>query len=423
FSDTTTIRATTVTKESEIVYTDISANQPTNYLFGKVDSPIFGIAESSIYSEIRMISGFNSSSQGSIFDSLAVATFDSLVLSLEYDSVRTYGDTLLPQSLEIFRLSENMDNDATYYSDQDFTTFATPIGSISNFLPHPKQPYDLIEPKDVSEFDTTSVRTLRIPLDPALGMEIMNYDSTTFANSENFLTMFNGIKIVPNSSNETLLGFTLNSVQTYMKLYYQLNGESKSIRFVIDGLSTKFNHFDHDYTGSLAESYIDDSLQGENLIFSQGMSGLRTKIEFPYIQNLGDVAINKAELELIHAFDVPMNDTELYEEPVRLVLSYENEDGETKYITDFNAALSVGDLSYFGGDQTEEDDNGTYIKKYRMNLSSYIQDVIENSDGDLTNDAIYVDVYLKNQFANWGVFYGTQHPQYRAKLNLTYTPY
>ncbi len=423
YTDTITIEATTITQESEIVYTEVTANQPVNYLFGKLDSPIFGTAESSIYTEIRMISGFNSSSQEAIFDSLAFATFDSLILSLEYDSVRTYGDTLLPQSLEVFRLSESMDNNATYYSDQDFMTFATPIGSVSGFLPRPRQQYELVEPRGMSDTDTTLVRTLRVPLDPALGMELLNFDSTTFANSENFLTAFQGIKIVPGAGNQTMLGFALNSTQTYMKLYYKLNGESRSIRFVVDALSTKFNHFDHDYTGSFVEPYIDDAVQGEDLIFTQGMSGVRTSIAFPYIQDLGDVAVNNAELELTYAFDVPMNDTTLYNAPVRLVLSYEDEDGDTKYITDFNAALSSGDLSSFGGVQADEDDNGVYIKKYRMNLSSYIQDIIDNADGDLTNDAIYIDVYLKNQYANWAVLYGTQHPQYRVRLNLAYTRY
>ncbi len=423
YTDTVTIEATTITQESEIVYTDVVANQPSNYLFGKLDSPIFGTAESSIYTEIRMISGFNSSSQEVIFDSLAFATFDSLVLSLEYDDFRIYGDTLLPQSLEVFRLSEGMDNDATYYSDQDFATFTTPIGSISGFLPTPTQQYELVEPRGISDFDTTLVRTLRVPLDPSLAMELMNYDSTTFANSENFLTAFQGIKIVPGVGNQAMLGFALNSTQTYIKLYYQLNGVPRSLRFVVDAFSTKFNHFNHDYTGSFVEPYIDDASQGEDLIFTQGMSGVRTKVEFPYIQDLGDVSVNNAELELTFASDVPMNDTSLYDLPSRLVLSYIDENGDTKYITDANAALSTGDLSSFGGSQSEEDDNGTYIIKYRMNLSAYIQDIIDNSDGDLTNDAMYIDVYLKNQYANWVVLYGTQHPQYRAKLNLAYTRY
>lgn len=422
FTDTITVTTLTTAQDSIFTYTNNIASQPGSYLCGNINEPVFGSYKASIYLDFLL----NSTSvvAGDRFEG---TTFDSLVLSLAYDSLRTYGDTLIPQTLEVYRLTELMDNDVEYYySNQSFTTESTPIGTKADFLPMPTSKVTSI----VSDDTTIYAPHIRIPLSEDLATELMGYDSLTYANAENFQDAFNGVKIASTVDNANILGLNLQSALSYMRLYYKKDTTQFTFTYTIEGLSVKYNEFEHDYAGSVIEPFIGNQEMSDSLVFCQGMSGTNVKIDFPYIHTLEDVIVNKADLEFTMAY-IPGDDTVSYDPPVRVVLAYLSDDGNYYFIDDVSTAAATGDINAFGGSPTEVDDNGVFVQKYKMNISNYLQDIIDctNADGLETacldntaiDNSLYMQIYLKNQYASRGVMYGAGHSQYPVKLNLIYT--
>lgn len=422
FTDTITVSTLNTKQESIFTYTNNIANQSGSYLCGNIDEPVFGSYKASMYIDFLL----NSTSvvAGNRFED---AIFDSLVLSLAYDSLRTYGDTLIPQTLEVERLLEPMDGDVEYYySDQSFMTDPTPIGVYPDFIPQPTTRITTI----IEDDTTVSSPHIRIPLSQDMGMELMGYDSLTYANSENFQAAFNGVKVRSTVDNANILGFNLQSALSYMRLYYTIDDAQFTFTYTIEGLSVKYNEFEHDYTGSVIEPFIDNEEMSDSLVFAQGMSGTNVKIDFPHIHTLEDIIVNKADLEFTMAY-LPGDDTINYSPPVRVVLAYLSDDGNYYFIDDVTAAIGTGGLNAFGGNPITVDEDGVFVQKYKMNISNYLQDIVDCTDSEgfqtncfsnnAVNNSLYMQIYLKNQYASRGVIYGAGHSKYPAKLDLIYT--
>ncbi len=409
FTDSITVRTLSTTQDSVFTFSSDISIQHKNYLLGHVDNPIFGTAHASIYADFGLTLTSSFSTLSFLADDTAV--FDSLVLSIAYDSLRTYGDTLLPQNMMIYRLSEEIDNTVNHYSNESFSHFPTPIAT-QTIIHQPTTEYKIN--------DTTFVTPhLRIHLDDALGLELMNQDSAVYSNNDNFQSIFKGIKIDTDDINSNFVGFNLASAYTFMKLYYTVDDTTHlEYTYQIGDLSVKYNEFNHDYSGSISEPFINNQANSDSLVFVQGMSGLNVKVDFPHIQDLTNIIVNKAEVEFTFAH-LDGDDISNYYIPDNLVLNYLEDDGNYYFITDVTNAVAIGSVGdYFGGEPTMVEDNGQMLYKYRMNVSNYLQDII---DGNLDNNSIYLQIYLKNQYATRGVFYGGGHSQHPVKLYLTYT--
>ncbi len=411
FTDTVEVRTLTTLQDSIFTYTQVVANQPSTYLCGYLDDPIFGKSKADLY--FNFIPSTNSTLSNIDFTD---ATFDSLVLSLGYNDFVTYGDTLLPQNLRVFRLAEEMPFDVDfYYSDDNFEVMEPAIGEKLDFLPMPTTAYVVN--------DSVSVNPrITIPLSSDLGMELMPTDTmlarVLYENTASFQAQFKGLKISPDENNSNILGFNWKSSLTYLRLYYTQNEVAKSFTYNVENLSTKFNEFNHDPSGSVSETFINDPVLSDSLVFVQGMSGYNVKVDFPDIQNLGNVVVNKAELEITFA-DLLEDDTTVYSHPDRLVLTALNSDGNYYVIEDVANAIILQDIDLYGGTPAREESGNQTLIKYRLGISNYLQNIIDDNLGG--DNSVYIQVYLKNQLAQRGVFYGAGHSQYPLKLNLTYT--
>ncbi len=414
FTDTVTINAVTIPQDSIFTYTRIVANQPNSYLCGYLDDPLFGKSQATIYFDLGPV--LNSSLVDLDFSQ---AVFDSLVLSLSYNPLLTYGDTLKPQNLRVYRVSEEMYyNEEYYYSNHEFECFPTPIGEKLSFLPQPNTVISEISTED------TLVKSphIRIMLDPDLATELMPVDvaeaEALYENDQTFREVFRGIKIESDASGSNILGFNLRYVLSYMRIYYTVDEEQKTFTLQAQDPGVKFNHFDHDYSGSIVEGFINNEEASDSLVFAQGMSGTNIKVDFPYIKDIQNVVVNKAELELTFA-DLMEDDTSTYDHPARIVLTRLDEDGNLVFIEDVSDALSLGSINLYGGTELLGEENGLTLRKYKLNISNHLQDIIDNRLGG--NDSVYIQVYLKNQYAYRGVFFGPGHSRFPLKLNLAYT--
>src|SRR5690606_10874034 len=272
---------TSLVKEDSI-RTDVSSLN----LLGLFNDPVFGLSSASFFTQVTL-NGLN-------VDFGTGAVLDSAVLTMAYSNL--YGDTASPMSINVFEVTQQMSPDDAYYSNQKLTYNSTPIVS-TTFTPK------LNDSVYVTFDSTNKAPHLRINLGNTFGNKIIAESSTAnLANNSSFTQFFKGFYITTTDSVQntslapgqgSIVYFNMNSSLSTLTLYYN---DSSKYEFLINAESAKFNRFDHNYTGTDVEA----QLQGggdTSVSYIQTMSGVKTKLEIPYLKNLidaGDVVINKA---------------------------------------------------------------------------------------------------------------------------------
>ena len=371
FSDTSTLITFTVREDS------IQSDERGLNLLGSYDDPVFGKTFASIYTQFVLPS--NNVNFGNGY------TPDSLIMTLAFSDY--YGDLSSQQTLQVFQLSENIYVDSSYYSTRDFTYNSTDLTPNVKISPQNGDSVVIVKLNDVLFTSSDSV----------------------FADNNAFLSFFKGLYIttVTTTPGSAILYFDLLSALTKLTLYYN---DSLSFDFVIDDNSARINHFDHDYLGK--SIFPSDSIFGEDIVYVQAMSGVKTKILFPYLKNWvasQKIAVNKAELVL----SVEGGTDGTYKTPEKLfLLGIIDSIGKTFGITD----LLEGE-SYFGGIYN------SINKEYRFNIARHVQEILK---GSKTNDGLYLIILNLESSgsavsANRVVLKGGGNSTAKMKLNLTYT--
>jgi hypothetical protein len=284
YTDSSTIVSTTIREDT------LRSDELSRIVIGSIKDADFGLTNASYFGQILLSSTPNLIADSSVAGGWAA---DSLVLSLAYSG--SYGDTAMPQHIHVYRLTEDMHVDSTYYSNKTFQTDGVDLAT---------QPSYQILPNTVLTVgtDTAAAPQLRIRLNDALRDEIFSRNSQTeFANNDNWLAYFKGIQIMvdPVASNGgALVYFNPTSASTRMTLYYHEGTESKTYSFTLAG-GARTGQTSHDFTGSSVEQQINDSTLQSDYNYIQSLAGLKTRISFPYLKHFldsGSILINKAEL-------------------------------------------------------------------------------------------------------------------------------
>ncbi len=417
FNDTLSIVSGTVRGDSVRAYSPFVSEQLINYRFGRFADPVFGMTEVAIYAQPRL---------ERIKPDFEGAELDSIVLVLPYDSAGIYGRVDDPFGLEVFRVTEDMPRESEYFSNQSFQTEAMPLGAV-DFEPS----FDSLEVVRWSNgnADTISFRHLRVPLDPALGEELLSYDTLITADDTTFLEQFKGIHIRPTQSTFGLLSFNLlTSVEGGVVLYYRdSDGEANQFRFQFTALSTRLNTYEHDYTGSRVEPVLEAPADNDSLFFVQGLAGVNGRLEIPALNTLEGVIVNNAELE-ITAADLEEDNPLVFERVQQLLLYVDVGEDGLQPITDLGIVVSRGvSVPGFFGGAPEDPGNGAPVI-YRFNITAHLQRMI---DGENSNVLYLLAGKFTNELTNvvpfkaanpWrSVLYGGNHPQYPVRLKVAYT--
>ncbi len=405
FDDTLRLTATTIV--SDTVQTYSPQSQLRTYLLGNMVDPIFGNAQAELYLQPRL------SFLSPDFTSTVV---DSLVLVLPYDTTGFYGKTEEMFTVDVFELTEDMDREATYFSDANFMADMMPIGS-QTFTPiHP----DTLEIVNYSGglSDTINVlNQLRINLDPLLGTRLIRLDSAAYANDSLFVDAFKGLYIKTSSSNEGMLAFDLfEDAFAGIFVYYTKNDTVPfQYQYQINPFSAKVVNFQKDISGTPVQDAINAADLESEYVYIQGMTGTDAQLELPDLSFLQNAIINKAELEVTVA-TLGQDKPEFFTPSPQLVLSKLSDDGDKELIEDISLVTLRGlELSRaFGGDP-EEGENGQPTT-YKMNISAHLQDVINGTEGN----TLFISVFPKPQDPTRTVLYGT-HPEFGIKLKIAYT--
>ncbi|MCS6928606.1 MAG: DUF4270 domain-containing protein [Saprospiraceae bacterium] len=407
YTDTLTLRFS-VEREDSTETSDRSSTSPY-LLCGQIYDPCFGRSTAAVYTLFRL---------GSFGPRFQNALIDSAVLFLRYAAEGFYGDTLISQTIRVHRVAagHTLRWNRVYYSNQALPVDEL-LGEALNVRPQPRT--------NVPLFDTTQRGPyLRIPISTAFGQEILNSDSLVLTSDTLFWELIRGIRITatPDADPGAILAFDLNNLDfSFLRLYYKYANDTLTTSRVFDfpffGVN-KFNSFEHDYTGSLAENYV--GKPAHDLAFVQGMGGLRVKIEVPYAHLLDRIAVNKAELELTIAHPLGVKAT--FPPVKQMTLSELVGDTLRSFIPDVTYSLNIfNDFSRFGGTPKIVEANGQLVERYRLVLTQRLQAMVDNASGDLKAQTLYLSAFPQSRTANRVVLYGPKSAVFPAKLTVKYT--
>jgi len=395
-TDTTTIVAYSQLEDT------IRTDEPARALFGSLKDPVFGTTKAGFYTQTRL------STNGHNFGE--DPQLDSLVLQLAYDGY--YGDTNTLQTMRVYELLDDIFIDSAYFSASERNVSELDYANFS-FTPAPRTPF-------VSGDDTLSpaIRIRLSDVSTALGEKILNASETDLESADDFKAYFKGLYVMAESvgSDGAILYFNLTTNLSRLTIYYN-NETDDSLRydFFITSSEARYNFFDHNNYADADPAFQNqvlnnDTLAGRNLLYTQAMAGVKTKIHFPNLKNLSSdgkqIVINEAKLLFRSTEDT------LLTPPSQMALVKDKGDGTYAVLPD-----QLEGEAFFGG-KFKSSVNG-----YEFRLTRYVQDLLLNPDA--TDDyGLYFFVLGASAKADRWVFNGTQPESdtlQRFKLQLVYS--
>lgn len=413
YQDTVSLVTKTVLVDS--IQSDEAAISGGSGLLGKYIDPIFGTAYSAIYTQVRL------ATNNPPFGTSPIC--DSIVLSMDYSGT-FYGKTeMKPQTVNVYEVTEDILGASNYFSNNTLQRGSNDLTEGSGgYTFTPRIP--LATDSMALLYGVKEHSKLRIRLEQNFGQTILNNQSSgVLASNEAFQQFLKGIYITTENTSGLATGegnilyFSLPTSKISIYYHNPTSGGlvkkwMKSYDFALSNVA-RFNHYQHNFsTGidpDLATQLGATPPSNNAVVFVQSMSGLKTKIETPYMMNLQDsgaIAINKAEL-VIKVDTSAMYQKDSFAVPEKLVVFGINDDGTAYVLSDMNE----GD-TYYGG--TYDATNA----EYRFNLARYFQQVLY---GTHKNNGLYVVAGNGSLYANRVVLGGGSSGPYQMKLNITYT--
>lgn len=340
----------------------IRTDETSQSLLGSYWDPMFGITRAAMFTQLRL------SSSGHSFGTNPV--IDSIVMSLAFSGV--YGDSSALQTITVYELTDTLDADNAYYSNQLKAHSSVVLGT-RTFI---------ARPTDSVTIDTvTYAPHFKMAItDEDFKKKILDASEDALSSNDNFTSYIKGIMIDADAPAAPSLGsimyIDVESSLTYMKIYYHNDDDTADVfQLDIDADCARYNYFDHnDYLEAdplLRQQIIDkNTTLGTDNLYVQAMGGIRTdiKIDTGMISTLRNkgYTINEARLLVTN-----LDPDSKYSPPEKLVLVQVEADSTITYLDD----QYEGD-TYFGGSYLN---NGTYS----FRISHYIQNLI---DGNIDPD-------------------------------------
>ncbi len=259
-----------------IRYDSVPTSGTGMLLVGTQSDPYLGTVTAGTYFQLIQPTGTNIPVNGSGFDSLRL-----LLRPTGYIA----GDSLQPQSLQVYRVTQTIQFAKTFYNlynNSNFATENTPLGTFTG----------VVRPK--------TDKTVRISLSDALGSQLfalLRDKKPEVSAGPNFLDFFRGLKIVPGPGSASLMAFMAQDTSLTMRLYYHINEivpTAKYVDFKMNASELQFNQITTNRTGTPLEP-----LQGAvkelpsaatgNMSFTQSLTGVGTRIDLPYLKNMSQL--------------------------------------------------------------------------------------------------------------------------------------
>ncbi|MDQ2721322.1 MAG: DUF4270 domain-containing protein [Bacteroidota bacterium] len=258
------------TVELSSVYVDSFATSGTGYLFtGNYNDPQFGKITTESYSQLGVPTGIKIPI-GSTFDSVEV---------ILRPNKSFYGDSTIPYSIIIHQLSDPFSlgkGQSYFYNVNSLAYNQTGIGS------------------KTLTFSPSTTDTISVKLSQAVGQDLfdkLSNNAEEIQSNEQFSNYFKGLAFTGSAGNNMIVGFNDSVI---LRLHYKepsIIVQESTIDFNITNTNSQFTHIYADRTGTPLASLSTNNLQlfsGQtgNKSFSQYVSGVVTKIRFPFLRDL-----------------------------------------------------------------------------------------------------------------------------------------
>jgi hypothetical protein len=425
--DTATILTNTTTTDSAI--TSGISKCPMGFFI----DPVMGTTESDLVTDLNL--------PGSSAYTVPAGqvTIDSAVLILKYTD-GFYGDSISSKyKVNVYQLNERMYTNQNYYNTKIWSyNQNTLLGSKSFY----SRTHDSVKVTTiVSGGPDTLIKLqpqLRIPISPSFIYQILFDAPASQLNSDLiFQNNVKGLYIALDKTQTTGAGgtfmFASPSSDSLAVYYRAINGTTIDTAETYLNITQYASTITHNYSQAV-KTAISHTTPSDNLIYLQGLLGLRAKISFPYISKLftgptiggaQNVVINRAELVVtrqpgsdIPAYLVPAPELSLYRYDIA------------------NQRVSVEDASQTDARHyTDADFGGYYIptvgnNDYHFLVTSYVQDLILGNTIDYgtyiepidTTNTSSINIAATPSTAGRTVAVGSDPSSpYRIKLNVIYT--
>jgi hypothetical protein len=436
--DTATINTKTVLDDS--VQTEGLTSLPLGYF----KDPTFGTTESSIITSVNL--------PGAATYTLptGIIAVDSAILVLKY-APGFYGDSLTSSyKANVYQLKELIQSKA-YYNNKIWSlspnnTSPTLIGS-QTFVPKPNTGFYI---KDI----VTGAADTAIHVNPQLrikintGFILNNFFGATTSQLTTNAVYQNFIKGLYITLDKNMPGaggtmfFNMASDSSSIDVYYHTTASSGAIDTEKVSLLLGTPHaayIHHNYTAGTTPAAVDLNTQIGDLnanssystVYVQGLSGLRTKISFPYLKKIlaaqqvggNDIVINRAELVV-----TPVTGTDIPFPPSPRLTMYRKDIAlQRQLIPDAYA----GDLHYiavgaFGGYYDNYHKSYTYIVTglvddlMRGTLVDYGTYIAPTDTTGTASGTATIDISNSAQLDGRAVLGGNKSSAYKMKLNILY---
>lgn len=377
--------------EDSVVSDETSIN-----LLGSQWTSTFGLTVASFYSHLRL----SEVSPDFGTDPHVDSAFFTLVY---YDY---YGNINTPLTVRIYEVAEDFyQKDSVYYSNKKLQIYDTELAH-HFFFPSP-------EDSVVVNDSTKTAAQLKIPMNQEFVNKVFFAEDTNLSSNEMFIQYFKGIYVTIDSvdypGGGSILYFNLLNSNSKVTFYYN---DSLTYTLVFNSNNARIENFYHNFSKSTDQNFINqiilkDTAAGEQNLYLQGMSGIRTKIFFPDLDRWwgkNKYAVNEALLIIPAA-----SGGSYYPVSENLILLRQNEDSTASILVDQN----VGD-AYFGGSLDDTSNS------YQFRITLYIQELLKDS----SDYGLLLYPSGKTVRANEVKLYGTHNNEpdtSRMELRLIYT--
>jgi len=431
--DTSTIVVNTVpdagfyaagTTPQDSILTTGLAKSPLGYF----QDPAFGTITSNLAVGLNLPGGSSYSlPTGTI-------VIDSAVLALKYAD-GFYGDSLTSKfKVNVYQLTSRPLPGKGYYNTSNFPYDNTNLIGTRSFYARTHDSvkvYNII--KGAPDTLIKVAPQLRIPINKNFINNILfNASARQLASNTVFLNNVKGLYITMDKGSMQGAGGTFmfgltDSLNVYYHSIYSSTIDTAVVSLPLSGLSTiHAAQIIRTPSAQVLTELANTKSGSRNVIYFQGLAGLKAKISFPYLKNIlktvgGRIVVNKAEVVITA---VPGSTLPYSAQPKLSMYKYDQSLTPVELQDASASDPRSGGVANFGGFYNPGN------QTYHFTVTAYIQDLIDGKTVDYgtfiapvaSTNTTTVDYLPTTQTAGRTIAVGTDpNSPYRIKLNIIYT--
>lgn len=368
------------------------------YLGLITNDPLFGKTDARLFFQLLPSDG-----KKTFVGAVNSRTIDSVILSLPY--FETYGDSVLPQTLEVSEIAQSADfktlpykivkannargYDILYKRDSAYSIRNNNYPLAGILGTKDVIPQRLKDSVTIIRRDTTKIaNVIRIRLDNSFGQRLLGYDTTGandgYSSDTAFNMKFKGFAIKSTSGN-AVLGVMASNAS--MRVYYRYADVTSGVKdttatfgFMIP-TSAYANYIGRDYSGTQLQATSGDNT-ADQILYLQNMPGSYALLKIPALAGMSNRIIHLAQLQAESIYDP--SDTSFYA-PNLFIDPFTNRNGQnfnlpyvfSDYILQNPAGITPTALALFGSIYDyKKDASNNLIKYWRFNVTRFVQNVV-----------------------------------------------